>query len=142
MKKLLFFFLILHPFNGFAQITTGTIQIKVIDMDSLEFDSAKVDIFLKNEVFISGRTDSAGIYKISNLKPERYLIRVSAKNHYIQEITTNVFSSFQSELEIKLNPLSLLPCTISDYWPESMIKDWYGGSTTYKTDQILKMPVR
>ncbi|MFY0673901.1 MAG: carboxypeptidase regulatory-like domain-containing protein [Bacteroidia bacterium] len=143
MKKLVILFFILLPFFGFTQITTGTIKVHVFDENGEDFLGTNVAVY-QGDKFIKGNaSDPFGLATITNLEPGEYILKVSSIGYENAEVKFKISAVNITYLEIELEPATeeLSRCCFGCNFGPPMLEP-YGGSTPFRTEKIIKMPVR
>lgn len=143
MKKLFTLILLIVPFALFAQVSTGTIKVHVIDENGDDFLGANVAVY-QGDKFIKGNaSDPFGLATITNLEPGEYILKVSFVGYEYAEAKFKISAVNITYLEIELEPAKeeLTKCCFGcDFGPPML--EPYGGNTPIRTESIIKMPVR
>lgn len=143
MRKLILLILLFVPFGLFAQVSTGSLRVHVVDENGDDFFGVNVAVYHDDQFIKGNATDSNGYCLITGLEPGNYSIRVNFIGYQPFNAQVNIISNITTELESKMKYHSSGCCgcfIIVEHSP--MITDRFGVSNSYSTDQILKMPVR
>ncbi|MFY0673900.1 MAG: carboxypeptidase regulatory-like domain-containing protein [Bacteroidia bacterium] len=143
MKQLILILTLFISVNLFAQVSTGSLQVSVVDENGDVFFGASVAVYDGDRFIKRNATDSNGSCSITGLEPGDYSIRVIFIGYQPFNAQVNIISNITTELESQMEYHSLRCCScciIVKHKP--MITDYFGVNRPYSTDQILKMPVR
>jgi hypothetical protein len=140
MRKLFTLILLIIPFGLFAQVSTGSLSVHIVDENEEGFYNSEI-VLKQNERIIGQRTTSAyGNCFFIGLESGQYILYASHIGYCDSEIEFTVLGNNTMHVNGKL--YAGCGCRSLRRIINPMIIDNYGTSTTYKTDQILKMPVR
>jgi hypothetical protein len=134
MKNLLLFLFIITFSSSFAQVSTGTLRVHVIDEHGEEILGATV-VLNEGERFIKGTsTDPFGMAIISNIEPGEYKVEV----RYIG------YESVKREVTIASNNIKTIECKLSESSVEleevvvisrrPILESAYGITSTYRSE--------
>jgi hypothetical protein len=142
MGKLLLLILLSVPLGLFAQVSTGSLSVHVVDENGDDFFGAGIFIYEGERLITGNETDPFGSAVISGLEPGKYTVKICFVGYQWTmcsvEVSSNQITCIDGSLFHHFNCL----CDNYNYCQQQFAKDIFTGTTTWTTDQILKMPVR